>query len=139
MFDIIKGFPYRDIRGQYVGRTDEDIEAGHMVAVDENGELVLASGGANEYAVVAMNDQPTFLCEQGGKIAVLKENAEFATDKYKSGVSYTPDCKLQVSVTEGEEGLLTIHAGEGAPVIGRYLGTVSVFGTTLIKVNLCRS
>ena len=139
MFDSIKGFPYRDIRTQYVGKTDEGIEAGHMVALDENGELVLASGGANEYAMVAMNNQPTFLCEQGGKIAVLQENSVFATDKYKSGVTYTVGGKLQVSVTGGEEGLLIPHAGAGAPVVGRYEGTKSIFGTTLIIVNLSRA
>jgi len=139
MFDIVKGFPYRDIRSQYPGKANEDIEAGHMVKVNTDGELVLANGTAGEYAMPAMNDQPEFLCEQGGKIAVLMENVVFATDKFKSGVTYDYDAKLQVSATGGEEGIITVHGGGASPVLGRFVGWMTVFGTTLMKVNLSRS
>ena len=92
-----------------------------MVKLDANLELVKADGTAGEYAMLAMNNQPTHFMENSEKIQVVKENGSFLSDQYKVGPAYAPHTPLQVSTAGGEEGLITIHAGGAAPVIGRFI------------------
>jgi len=134
--DIIRNYPHQCLQGNYTPKTAEGIVEGMFVYLDSNNLLVKAIGAANEYAMLSMSTQDK---EQGNLLAVIKENGSFFTSYFKVGPSYTPGCRLQVSVAGGEEGILTIHAGAGAPVIGRYIKVETINGVSMLGFDLTRS
>jgi hypothetical protein len=137
-----KGYPDRMLEDSYVAKVGEAIDLGMMVIIDSaSGQLVKAVGGADEYAMVAFTKQPLNFMENGGKVSVVKENVSLFTSYFKVGPNYVPGCKLQVSTNAGEKGVLTIHAGGGAPVIGRYqrIEKMNNMTTDMMLFDLVRS
>lgn len=122
--DNYKNFPERVLEDSYLCKASENIVEGMMVVRDSATGLVKkAVGAADEYAMLAMNDQSERFMENANKINCVKENGSFLTNQFKVGPSYTYGCKLQVSAAGGEEGLLTIHDGGATrPIVGRYQG-----------------
>lgn len=137
--DLHKGYPYAVIEDSFKPKDGEGIVEGMMVALDANNELIKATDAADEYAMVAFNNQPTKFLENGGKVqAVTGENLIFHTDQFKVGPAYLIDSKLQVSQAGGEEGLLTLFAG-GNNVVGRFRGFHQIGDKQMMRVELTRS
>ena len=138
--DIHKNYPYGCLEDSYEPKDSSGIVEGHMVFQHATtGKIELAVGAVDEYAMLAMNSAPLGFMDQSEKIQCIKEGGTFWTDKFKAGVSYTYGGQLQVSVAGGEEGILTIHAGGTAPVIGRYRGTEVINNVQMILFDLVRS
>lgn len=138
--DLHKGYPTIALEDSYEPTSGAGLKAGMFVVLDgSTGKLVKAVGNANEYAMMCATDQGTGFMEQGNKVQVIKQNSSNWTSYYKAGVSYTPHCKLQVSAIGGEEGILTIHAGAGAPVIGRFLRIETINNQSMMLFDLVRA
>lgn len=138
-FDIHKNYPHGCLEDSYKPKDGEGIIAGMMVKFDANAELIKASGVAGEYAMIATIDQPVNFFEQGGKVQVVKENASLMSNQFVQGPVYNPHDALQVSVTPGEEGLITKHTGGAAPIIGRFLDFKTIDDITYLLFDLVRA
>lgn len=138
-YDAHKGYPEMALEDSYPPASGQGIQEGHFVKLDGNGNLIKAVGAQNEYAMMAVSPQTSLLLEQGEKVKVIKGQCSMFTSFYVSGPSYAYGDRLQVSTTGGQEGMLTLHTGGTAPIIGRYLGVEKRNGVNMLKFDFIRA
>lgn len=136
--ELHKGWPRYCLEDSYPSTLAAGLQPGMMCRLNSStGKLEKATGSAGEYAMLVFSPQTDHFIENGEKVTVIKGNGSFWTTYFKSGVSYTPGCRLQVSASVGEEGILTVYDPMGtAPVIGRYIKTDTIKGQTMILFDL---
>ena len=112
----------------------EGIIAGMAVKKDASGELIKAVGAVKEQAYFALDSQDAFDVIESKRIPYILGNAQVQTDQFVAG-AYVPGDELQVSVTGGEEGLVKVHLGAGAPTYGWVDAVEVVDGVTMLTIN----
>lgn len=136
-FDIYRGWPFDGALTDNIAPKDgENIIAGMIVKRETPstaGQLIKATGAADEVAYMAIQNQTDYDVRFSGKMPVIVKNAIVLTDQYVTGDPYQFGSKLQVA-SGGDAGKLRVHTGGAAPVWGWADGFVVRDSVTFLKV-----
>lgn len=133
--DIFKGWPLDGaLNDNAKPKALAGIVAGMFIKKDANGELIKATGAANEKTYFALENQSDYPVTAADKMAYIVSNAIVLSDQYDTTETYGYDTRLMVD--SGNPGKLKPHGGGSEPLVGFSDGKITRDDVVYLKIKL---